>query len=149
MPRASRLRVKNRARPDAAALAASYGARLRRTPYVTRPLWMLAGVLCFALGWVGLIVPMMPGFVFLLAATFCFARGNPAWERRMLEHPRFGPPLRDWRERRAISRPAKRSALVALGLAGLLGWLLVGFPLALFSIAALLAVGAWIWTRAE
>jgi uncharacterized membrane protein YbaN (DUF454 family) len=92
---------------------------------------------------------MMPGVPFLLAAAYCFARGKPAWERRMLEHPRIGPPLRDWRERRSVSRPAKRSALLAMALAGAITWAMVGFPWALVSIALLVAVATWLWTRPE
>ncbi len=112
-------------------------------------LWLATGAVFFALGWVGLVMPMMPGFVFLLAAAFCFARGNPALEQRILDHPRIGPPLRDWRERRAVSPAAKRSALLAMGLAGVLAWLMVGFPWALISIAMLVAVAGWLWTRPE
>ncbi len=116
---------------------------------MTKTLWLAGGSLCFALGWIGLVLPMMPGVPFLLLAAFCFARGNPAWERRMLEHPRIGPPLRQWRDRRAIAPPAKRAALAAMAVAGGLTWWLVGFPLALVSIGVLLAVAAWIWTRPE
>jgi len=116
---------------------------------MTRPLWTIAGALFFVLGWIGLVLPMMPGFIFLLAAAFCFARGNPAWEQRMLDHPRVGPPLRDWRERRAISRKAKRSALLAMAVAGILTVVLVGFPWALLSLGALCVVACFVWTRPE
>lgn len=121
----------------------------RPRPAVIRHLWNAAGALFFALGWIGLILPMMPGFIFLLAAAFCFARGNPALERRMLEDRRIGPMLRDWRERRAISRKAKKSALIVMAAAGMLTWITVGYPWALFSVGTLSAVGAWIWTRKE
>ena len=116
---------------------------------MTRPLWTIAGVICFILGWIGLILPMMPGFVFLLGAVFCFARGHPAWEQRMLEHPVYGPPLRDWRERRVISRKAKKSALLFMAIAGAITSFVVGFPMALLPAGSLTLVGIWIWTRAE
>jgi len=116
---------------------------------MSRSLWMAAGALFFALGWIGLILPMMPGFVFFLAAAFCFARGNPVWEQRMLDNPRLGPPLRDWRERRAISRKAKRSAVTAMAVAGVIAWVIVGFPWAIVSIGAMIAVALWLWTRPE
>ena len=116
---------------------------------VTRHLWFAAGAVCFVLGWIGMILPMMPGFVFLLAAVFCFARGNPALERWMLEHPQFGPPLNDWFERRAISRKAKRSALIAMAVAAALAAWMVSYPVVLFPLVSMAAVSAWIWTRAE
>lgn len=116
---------------------------------MTRPLWMAGGLVFMALGWIGLVLPMMPGVVFLLLALFCFARGDPAWERRLLDHRVMGPPLRDWRERRSVSRAAKRSALAAMAAAGALSWWWVGYPWALVSIGSLVAVAAWIATRPE
>lgn len=116
---------------------------------MTRPLWMTGGLICLALGWIGIVLPLMPGFVFLLAALFCFTRGNPAWEARLLDHPNWGPPLRDWRDRRAISRRAKKAALLAITLAGLLATAMLGFPAALFSLVPLALVAGWLWTRAE
>jgi len=111
--------------------------------------WMAAGIVFVVLGWIGLVLPLMPGFIFFLAAAFCFARGNPAWEQKLLEHRRIGPALRDWRDRRAISRSAKRSALIAMACAAVLAWWLVGFPLALFSVAILAAVALYVGTRPE
>ena len=114
-----------------------------------RGAWMAAGLVFVVLGIIGMILPLMPGFVFFLVAAFCFARGNPAWEQRLLDHPRVGPSLRDWREHRRIARPAKRSALVAITLAAVLAWLIAGFPWALLSIGILAIVATWIWTRPE
>ncbi len=116
---------------------------------MTRHLWVAAGGLFFVLGWIGLALPLMPGAVFLIIAAYCFARGNPRWERWMLDHPRLGPPMRDWRERGAISRKAKISAYFAMTLAGIITWLLVGYPWALVSITLMIMVASWMWTRPE
>ena len=116
---------------------------------IRRHLWLAAGSVCFALGWLGMVLPMMPGFVFLLAAVFCFARGNPALERWLKEHPEFGPPLADWNERRAISRKAKRSALITIGVGAVVAAFMVSMPLLLLPLASMSAAAAWIWTRAE
>ncbi|HLB53981.1 MAG TPA: YbaN family protein [Gemmatimonadales bacterium] len=64
-----------------------------------------------ALGVIGALLPVMPTVVFLIAAAACYARGNPALHRRLREHPRFGPPLRDWEEHRAMAPGAKLLAL--------------------------------------
>ena len=114
---------------------------------MTRPLWHFAGFIFLALGWIGLVMPMMPGFVFLLVACFCFARGNPAWEQRMLDHPRYGRSLRDWRERRAIAPRAKMSAIAVMAVTGVVVWNLVGHPWAWVSIGAMTCVSVWMWTR--
>lgn len=116
---------------------------------MARPLWLAAGIVLFVLGWIGMVMPMMPGFVFLLGALFCFARGNPAWEARMLDHPTYGPALRDWREHRRIARKAKWSALAFMALAAVLAGAMAGFPVAIIPISIMTLVAGWIWTRPE
>jgi len=114
-----------------------------------RPLWMAGGLLSLGLAGIGVLLPLLPTVPFLLLALFCFARGNPAWERRLLEHPRYGPSLRDWRERGAVSRKGKKAALIAMTFAGGVAWLLTGFPTALIPIAIMATVGTWLWKRPE
>jgi len=60
-----------------------------------------------ALGVVGAFLPVMPTVVFMIIAAWCYARGNPALKRKLLAHPTFGPPVRDWEEHRAISLRGK------------------------------------------
>lgn len=114
-----------------------------------RWLWMAAGLAFVAIGAVGAVLPLLPTVPFLLLALACFARGNPAWERRLLDHPRWGPPLRRWRERRAIARPAKRAALAAMAVSALLALALVPWPRSLLAPLLLAGTGWWIWTRPE
>ncbi|WP_176705720.1 YbaN family protein [Rhizobium grahamii] len=49
----------------------------------------------------------------ILAAWF-FGRSSPHFETYLLEHPRLGPPFRNWRESRAISPTGK--ALAGVGM---------------------------------
>ena len=114
-----------------------------------RPLWMAAGLAFTGIGAIGAFLPLLPTVPLLLLAAFCFARGNPAFEQRLLDHPRWGPPMREWRERRAISRKGKISALTAMAFGALVTWLTLGLPWALGVAAILCVTGTWIWTRAE
>ena len=50
-----------------------------------RHLWTGAGLAFVAIGAVGAFLPLLPTVPFLLLAAFCFAKGNPAWEQRLLE----------------------------------------------------------------
>ncbi len=116
---------------------------------IARPLWLAGGIASVALGAIGALLPIVPTVPFLLLAAFCFARSNPAWEQRLLEHPRYGEPLREWRERRAISRKAKLSAIAAMSAGVAFTWLAIGWPWVMVSLAVLVVAGSWIWTRAE
>lgn len=112
-------------------------------------IYKLAGFAALALGFAGLFLPLLPTVPFVLLAAFCFARGSPAWEKRLLNHPRYGPHIIAWRERGAISRKGKRTALAAFGISALLGFLLLALPWSLIPLAAALIGGSWVVTRPE
>lgn len=114
-----------------------------------RRLYLAGGILFVGLGAIGAVLPIMPTVPFLLLAAFCFARSNPAWEQKILDHPRYGPPLREWRERRAIGRPAKLAAITAMSAGAIVTWVTLGQPWVWVSLAILVLSGSWILTRNE
>ena len=114
-----------------------------------RHLWLGAGLSAFAAGTVGIALPLLPTVPFYLLAAFCFARSRPEWAERLHGHPRWGPPLREWRERRAIGRRAKISALGAMGVGVVATGFALGWPWVLVPLAVMAVSGTWIWTRAE
>ena len=116
---------------------------------MTRQLWLAGGLTSVGLGIIGVALPIMPTVPFLLLAAFCFARSNPAWEQRLLDHPHYGHSLRQWRTRKAISRRAKVSAIVAMSVGVGFTWFAVGWPWVMISVAILVISGSWIWTRNE
>lgn len=116
---------------------------------MARTLYLVCGLACVGLAIVGAVLPILPTVPFLLLAVFCFARSRPEWAERLYRHPRYGPALRQWRDRRAISRRAKVSAVGAMAFSAALTWWLVGWPWAAVASATLLATATWIWTRAE
>lgn len=72
-----------------------------------RVAYLVAGYAVLVLGGIGVVLPTVP---FVILAAFCFARSSPALERRLVEHRRFGPHIRHWRKRGAITRKEKRAA---------------------------------------
>ena len=114
-----------------------------------RPLYAAGGIISVGLAAVGAFLPIMPTVPFLLVAVFCFARSNPAWEQKILDHPHWGPQVLDWRERRAISRRAKVMALGALTAGVGFTWFTLGTPWVYLSLTILAICGTWIWTRNE
>jgi len=114
-----------------------------------RRLYLAGGIVCVMLGAVGAALPLLPTVPFLLLAVFCFARSNPEWERRILDHPHWGPQVRNWTEQRAISLRAKVMAIVAMTIGAVFTWYTLGAPWYYASIAILIVAGSWIATRRE
>jgi uncharacterized membrane protein YbaN (DUF454 family) len=79
-----------------------------------RIIYFCLGWVMVALGVIGLVMPLMPGAVFLIVAAACFARSSPRFEAWLLEHPTLGKPLRNWRSAGAIPRPAKIMACAGM-----------------------------------
>jgi uncharacterized protein len=60
---------------------------------MTRIAWTIAGVILLAIGIAGVILPLLPGTVFLLGASACFVRGSDRLHRWMHHHRILGPHL--------------------------------------------------------
>ena len=108
-----------------------------------RGLWLALGGLFLGLGLLGVVLPVLPTTPFLLLAAGCFARSSPRLHHWLLHHPVFGPPIRNWEENGAISRPAKRLAVVSMAAVLVLSlWLGLSWKV-LVPQALLIAVGCW------
>lgn len=111
--------------------------------------WLCAGLVLVGIGFVGIFVPLLPTTDFLLLALPCFARSSPRLESWLLNHPRFGPPLRAWRLHRAVPRHAKIAACGGMALGyGLFYWLAhprLGVALAV--AGAILSCAFWVVRR--
>jgi hypothetical protein len=116
-----------------------FGERARRA------LWFTGGAIAMLLGLIGLFLPLLPTVPFLLLAAMCFSRSCRRCERWMLNHPRFGPPLRDWREHRAVSLGVKRFATLMMAISALAAWWVLVSPWRWLPTAACAAVAWWLW----
>ncbi|MGQ9365787.1 YbaN family protein [Azospirillum sp. ST 5-10] len=127
---------------------ASRDGRRGRTERVRRWAYLGLGYAAVALGTVGVFLPVLPTTPFLLVAAWAFAKASPALERWLYEHPRFGPFLREWRDRRAIPLRGKLAALGGMGGS----WALIyhtaeGPTVPLAAGAVMLAVAVYVATR--
>lgn len=122
---------------------------LLRRGRVARSFWLCLGLLLVGVAFVGMFVPLLPTVDFLILALPCFARSSPRLEAWLLNHPRFGPSLRAWREQRAVPRHAKIAACVGMALGYAIFWLHVrpGWGWSLAVAAMMLASAAWVVSR--
>lgn len=117
-------------------------------PHGGRLMLQALGLGAAALAVAGVALPILPTTPFLLVSAWAFARSSPRLEAWLRDHPRLGPPLRNWEQRRAIPRGAKAVAGVSLPLSVLLVHS-AGAGLAVTAAVgiALAGVGGWILSR--
>lgn len=108
-----------------------------------RGIWLALGGMFLGLGLLGVVLPVLPTTPFLLLAAGCFARSSPRLHRWLLAHAVLGPPIRNWEENGAISRPAKRLAVGSMAAVLTLSVLLGLSWKILLAQGVLIAVGCW------
>lgn len=123
---------------------------MRGVSHFRRPLLFLLGWVFTALGVVGMVLPLMPGTVFLIMAAWCFSRSSPRFEAWLLGHPRLGPQVLRWRESGTIARPVKLVACASMLLSFAILTRTDAPPIALWTAGlCLLAAGLYVASRPE
>lgn len=115
-----------------------------------RMIWLFFGAVSVAAGFTGVFLPVLPTVPFLLLAAFFFGKSSPRAHKWLLAHRLFGPPIRDWHERGAISRKSKilsAASMIAVFVVSI--WIQVPVFIILIQIVALLSVSVFIWTRPD
>ncbi len=87
---------------------------MKRKMSINKILWLSLGVISTSLAFIGALLPLMPTTVFLLIATYAFARSSPRLHYWLLHHRHFGPLIRDWQEHGAIATKTKYKAIIAI-----------------------------------
>ncbi|KMS53499.1 hypothetical protein V474_22565 [Novosphingobium barchaimii LL02] len=114
-----------------------------------RAFWIIGGVILVGIGTLGIFVPLLPTTIFYILAAACFSKSHPEWAERLYQHPKYGHHLREWRDRKAISRKGKIAAILTMSLSVVAVWFTAGGWWTLIPLAVLATIGTWIWTRAE
>lgn len=79
-----------------------------------RMLYLAGGCFFTGMAILGAVLPLLPATPFLLLASGCFARSSPRMHRWLLWSPLLGPILRDWRQRRGVTRKVKITAMLVV-----------------------------------
>lgn len=122
-------------------------------PRLSRPVrWLLKGVAAasLVLAVIGIFLPIMPTVPFVLLAAWAATKSSPRLTHWLENHPRMGPPIRQWRQGGVVSRGAKWWATTMMSTGALFMMVVVRplwLPLAVTAI--MLAVGTWLWLRPE
>lgn len=114
-------------------------------------LWRVVAIIAGGLAVLGTVLPVLPTVPFVLVAAWAAGKGWPAFERWLLDHAYFGPPIRRWRENGAVPRRAKwistlMMASSAIGMqffSNIPLWARVGVPVVMACVAV------WLWSRPE
>lgn len=116
-----------------------------------RRLMFALGLACTALGIVGIILPVMPGTVFLLIAAWAFSRSSARLHAWLFHHPRFGRSIQNWHYHRVI--PIRAKILAISMMSGSFAYVAITFSehwiVPALVGAVVVPVAIWVATRAS
>ena len=103
--------------------------------------YKILGFIALGLGTLGAFLPLLPTTVFVLIAAWCFAKSSPKWHQRLLNNPTFGPMIKHWETDRCIPPKARLAAVLSMGIAGTVSFVLLDSWLWRGLLILLLALG--------
>ncbi|MCW8933529.1 MAG: YbaN family protein [Gammaproteobacteria bacterium] len=109
-----------------------------------RIIYFILGWVFFALGAIGVLLPVVPTTPFMLLALWAFARSSERFHDWLYKHRFFGPPLQMWNKYRVIPLAAKIMSVsfMSISFVYMMFFSPVGIILKVI-IAILMIYGAW------
>jgi uncharacterized membrane protein YbaN (DUF454 family) len=107
--------------------------------------WKTLGFVSLGLAYLGIVTPGLPWSCFVVGAAYCFAKGSPSMHAWIYGHPRFGPFLTNWTEKKVF--PRKLKYLMLLTMTSTLIFLLLTAPIkgVILSGIFMFLVAVWAW----
>ncbi|MEB3767480.1 YbaN family protein [Acinetobacter sp. MD2] len=112
--------------------------------------WRFLVVVFIVLGMIGAVLPGMPTTVFLILAAWAASKGWPQMDAWLLNHPKYGSTLKNWRQNGTVPRKAKWLASSMMFVSGVVMLFTPApFWVKVFTDVTMLIVAIWLWMRPE
>jgi uncharacterized membrane protein YbaN (DUF454 family) len=108
-------------------------------------LWKLLGFTSLGLAYLGIITPGLPWSCFVVFAAYCFAKSSPRMHTWIYSHPRFGPFLINWTEKKVFPRKMKYLMIVTMSSTVVFLWLTAPLKGVILSAVFMFLVAVWAW----
>ena len=80
--------------------------------FLQKHLLVILGWFFTLLGFIGVILPILPTTPFLIVALVLFSKSSPRFHQMLLNNRWFGPPLKQWEDEKTLSRKTKYKAFL-------------------------------------
>lgn len=113
---------------------------------LSKALWFATGILCIGVAFIGVIVPGIPWSTPTVIAAYCFARSSDRMHSWLYRHPRFGPFLTGWQNKRIFPTKFKYFMVATMCTSLAFMWFTTGNLAAIYWTGGFMAmVCVWGW----
>lgn len=108
--------------------------------------WFTLGIILMGISYAGVILPGIPWSTPAVGAAYCFAKSSDRFHRWLYNHPRFGPFLINWQQKKVFPTRMKYLMLVTMSVSLAFMWFSTGNVIATGWLAffmALMAIWGW------
>ena len=113
--------------------------------------YLVLGWLSFAIGFLGMFLPLLPTVVFWIIAVWLWSRGSPELMEKVYQHPKYGSQIEAFMLHGVVSRKGKTAAVISMSISYLLFQLFAkpGFMAGIGVAVILSMIALWLITRPE
>ena len=79
-----------------------------------KKIYLFAGIIFMSIGTLGYILPVLPGTIFMILAAYCFLNSSETLYRRVVDHPTYGHPIKQYVENNHIAKGTKAIILFSM-----------------------------------
>ena len=84
---------------------------------IKRKIYFAIGTIFFCLGMIGYYLPVLPGTIFLILSAYFFMHSSDKLYKKIINHPNYGFPIKQYIEKNVISLKSKIVILVSMWVA--------------------------------
>jgi len=110
-----------------------------------RTFFLVLGFVNLGLAYLGMITPGLPFSIFIVLAAYCFAKSSPRMYAWIYGHPKFGPFLKNWTEKRVFPRKMKYLMIVTMTSTAVFLFFTAPLLATIYSSVFMLLVAVWAW----
>ena len=119
--------------------------KLRKYTYI------VLGWLSFAIGFIGMFLPLLPTVVFWIIAVWLWSKGSPELMEKVYQNPRYGSQIKAFMLHGVVSRKGKMAAVISMSISYVLFQFIVkpGFATGIGVAVVLSIIALWLISRPE
>ena len=110
-----------------------------------RIFFLILGFVNLGLAYLGMITPGLPFSIFIVLAAYCFAKSSPKMHAWIYGHPKFGPFLKNWTEKRVFPRKMKYLMIITMTSTAVFLFFTTTAKATIYSSVFMFLVAVWAW----